>query len=501
MMASRDYDVVVVGAGNAALCAALAARETGARVLVLERAPRGERGGNSYFTDGAIRFAYEGLADIRRVIPEISDEEAERVDVGSYSRDAYLEDMIRVTDGRTDRDLARRLVEESYPTIEWMHRQGVRFALLYKNQSFESNGRYRFWGGLTVKTVGQGIGLIESLFERAREMGVDVWYEARGVAFVKEGEAVAGIVAERSGERVSVRCGAVVLAAGGFEANPEMRAQHLGSEWKAAIVRGTRHNTGDGINMAVEAGAQTYGDWQGCHSIATDVNAPKVGDFSKPGDVFKKHSYPLGIILNKRGQRFVDEGADFRNYTYAKYGREVLIQPDHVAYQVFDAKVSGMLREEYEREEATRIEAGTLEELADRLDIDRDRFLETVREYNSAVMEGDYNPHAKDGKGTRGIEPPKSNWALTIDEPPYICFPVTCGITFTFGALRVSPDSEVMAAEGRPIPGLYAAGELVGGLFHGNYPGGSGLMSGATFGKIAGSGAASFALSAGGGRG
>ncbi|MDJ0717597.1 MAG: FAD-dependent tricarballylate dehydrogenase TcuA [Prochloraceae cyanobacterium] len=491
MKNNLKYDVVILGAGNAALCAALAAREQGAKVLLLERAPASFRGGNSYFTDGAIRFAYKNLDDIRKIIPELTDEQAAKVDVGSYTEEEYFEDLMRVTKGKANRDLAQRLVNQSYPTIQWLYNQGVRFSLLYQNQAFKSNDRYHFWGSLVVKSVGKGIGLIDTLFERAEQMGVEIWYEARGKALIKNSQGkITAIEVQRGEDTVKVEAEAIVLASGGFEANPEMRVSNLGSEWKDALVRGTQYNTGDGIRMAVEVGAVSYGDWEGCHSIATDLNAPVVGDFSKPGDIFKKHCYPLGIMVNKNGDRFVDEGADFRNYTYAKYGRAILNQPDNIAYQIFDNKVAKLLREEYELEEATRLEARTLEALAARIDIDKQRFLETVRSYNEAVLEGDYNPHIKDQKGTVGINPPKSNWALKIDTPPFLAFPVTCGITFTFGGLKVTTNSQVLDTNDRVIPGLYAAGELVGGLFYHNYPGGSGLMSGATFGKIAGTHAA-----------
>ncbi len=488
------YDVVILGAGNAALCAAIAAREQGVKVLLLERAPASARGGNSYFTDGAFRFTYQNLDEIRKIIPELTDSQAAKVDVGSYTKDDYFQDLMRVTKGKANRDLAQRLVNQSYPTIRWLHLQGVKFSLLYQNQAFKSKGRYHFWGGLVVKSVGKGIGLIETLFERAEQMGIEIWYQARGQALFKDSQGkIIAIEIQHDEDIVKVEAKAIVLASGGFEANPEMRVRNLGQEWSNVLVRGTQYNTGDGIRMALEMEASPEGDWSGCHSIATDLNAPVVGDFSKPGDIFKKHCYPLGIMVNKKGVRFIDEGRDFRNYTYAKYGRAILNQPDKIAYQIFDNKVALLLREEYELEEATRIEAQTLEALAELIDIDKQRFLETIRSYNEAVSEGEYNPYIKDHKGTNCINPPKSNWALKIDTPPFLAFPVTCGITFTFGGLKVTTDTQVLDTNGRIIPGLYAAGELVGGLFYHNYPGGAGLMAGATLGKIAGECAAQFA--------
>ncbi|HEY8449282.1 MAG TPA: FAD-binding protein, partial [Bacillota bacterium] len=234
-------------------------------------------------------------------------------------------------------------------------------------------------------------------------------------------------------------------------------------------------------------GAQPYGHWSGCHAVAWDVNAPAEGGDRQVGESYQKHSYPFGIIVNKLGQRFVDEGADFRNYTYAKYGKEILRQPGMVAYQIFDSKVTHLLRDEYRIPQVTKVTAQTLEELADALDIDREGFLKTVREFNAAANSPlPFNPTIKDGRKTTGIEPPKSNWALPIDTPPFEAYAVTCGITFTFGGLRIDTEARVLDWDGRPIPGLYAAGELVGGLFYHNYPGGSGLTAGAVFGRIAG---------------
>ena len=223
------------------------------------------------------------------------------------------------------------------------------------------------------------------------------------------------------------------------------------------------------------------------------MNAPAFGD-RKVGELFQKHSYPLGIIVNVKGERFLDEGADFRNYTYAAYGRELLNQPQRAAFQIFDSKVISLLRDEYRIREVTKAEASTIEELARKLEIDVDGLVRTVREFNAAVQPVEFNPTILDGKGTKGITPPKSNWALPLDSPPFVGYAVTTGITFTFGGLRVNPKGEVLNTENYPIPGLFAAGELVAGLFYFNYPGGTGLMAGAVFGRLAGSEAARHAL-------
>jgi tricarballylate dehydrogenase len=353
-------------------------------------------------------------------------------------------------------------------------------------QSYQVDGKHRFWGGLTVEAVGGGPGLIQALYDGADRLGVEVRYGTKATGLLLDGiGAVRGVACRGPDGFFEVAARSVVLASGGFEANPEWRTRYLGPGWDLARVRGTRHNTGDGIRIALEAGAQAHGNWSGCHAVAWDAGAPPFGD-RRVGDMFQKHSYPLGIIVNVRGERFVDEGADFRNYTYAKYGREILRQPQRLAFQIFDQKVVPILREEYRIREVTKAEAGTIEELAKKLDIDAPGLVSTVEAFNAAVRSGTFNPAVLDGKGTHGIAPPKSNWALALDTPPFVGYAVTCGITFTFGGLRVTSRAEVLDTDDRPIPGLFAAGELVGGLFYVNYPGGTGLMAGAAFGRLAG---------------
>jgi tricarballylate dehydrogenase len=488
---SADVDVVVVGGGNAALSAALAARERGARVLVLERAPEAESGGNSRFTAGAMRFAFDSQDDILRLVPDLSDEERDTMVFGSYPEDEFYADMLRITHYRTDPELADLLVSRSFETMQWLAEQGVRF-VPNGRQAFMVDGTLRFWGGIVLDTAGGGPGLVEALYAAARERGIEVWFEARALQLLHDDDGVHGVRLRRHGVTTTVRAGAVVLASGGFEANAEMRTRYLGPGWDIAKVRGTRFNTGDGIVMALEAGAMPWGNWSGAHAISWDQNAPPFGDLAV-GDGFSKLSYPLGIMVNAEGQRFVDEGYDFRNYTYARYGREVLKQTGSFAYQVFDAKVASMLRDEYRIRQATRLSAESLPELARKMEgVDAAGFLATVEAYNAAIDDAvPFDPTVKDGRGTVGITPAKSNWALALDTPPFEAFAVTCGLTFTFGGLRITPErAQVLDTEERPIPGLYAAGELVGGLFYDNYPGGTGLTSGSVFGRLAGASAA-----------
>jgi tricarballylate dehydrogenase len=490
------YDVIVVGGGNAALCAALAAQETGARVLVLEAAPHEERGGNSRFTAGGMRVAYHGVDDLLELVPDLTEEERANTDFGTYTQDQFYDDLCRVTQYHTNPQMAEALVSRSLETTLWMRNRGVRFAPIYGRQAFKVEGRFKFWGGLTVEAWGGGPGLIDSLYTIALHNGVDVSYQSRALELIDDDNGVRGVLARAQGRRQSFGAKAVVLASGGFEANAEWRTRYLGPGWDLAKVRGTRFNTGDGIRMALEIGAMPYGNWSGCHAVGWDRNAPEFGDLSV-GDGFQKHSYPFGIMVNARGRRFVDEGADFRNYTYAKYGRAILEQPGQFAWQIFDRKVAHLLRDEYRIKRVTKVTAETLEELSGKLeDVDPQGFLEEAQAYNSAVQTSvPFKPNIKDGRCTSGLALNKSNWANSLDSPPFEAYAVTCGITFTFGGLKIDNKGSVINTDGLPIHGLYAAGELVGGLFYFNYPGGTGLTSGSVFGRLAGTSAARLALS------
>jgi tricarballylate dehydrogenase len=489
-MAEMTCDVVVVGAGNAALSAALSAREHGASVVVLERAPEDESGGNSRFTAGAIRTVYNGVEDLKKLIPDLTAEEVARTDYGTYTREQFYDDLGRITQYRSDPDLAEMMIERSLDTLIWLRGKGVKFLPAYGRQAFKVGDKTRFWGGLTVEAWGGGPGLVAAEHEAARRNGIDILYGTRALSLLLDERRVLGVHVRRGGRSFDIAAKAVVLACGGFEANAEWRTRYLGPGWDLAKVRGTRFNTGDGIRMALDAGAMPWGNWSGCHAVAWDRNAPEFGDLAV-GDNFQKHSYPFGIIVNVTGRRFVDEGADFRNYTYAKYGRVILDQPAQTAWQVFDAKVLHLLREEYRIRQVTKARADTIEELAQKLEgIDRQAFIAEIAAYNRAVRQDiPFDPTVKDGRRTEGLAVPKSNWANTIDTPPFEAYQVTCGVTFTFGGLRIDTSARVIDTEGEPVPGLFAAGELVGGLFYFNYPGGTGLLSGAVFGRLAGNSA------------
>ena len=484
------YDVVVVGGGNAAFCAAQAAAEGGASVLMLEKAPREQAGGNSFFTAGAVRVAYRDLATVLPLLEGLTDELTARIDLPAYTDEHFMADMLRLTEGRCDRELADVLVGDSLDTVRWMHAKGIRWELMFPRQSFPVGDRIQFFGGLALGIVGGGRGLIEQHTASARTAGIAVRYESPAVELLRdERGGVRGVVVGGANGREEIGAGGVVLACGGFEADPRMRAQYLGPNWDIAKVRGTPANTGDGIEMALRLGAQPYGHWSGCHAVFWDAGAPPTGDWELTNQL-SKLGYPIGLIVNREAKRFVDEGADYRNYTYAKYGHEILRQPGAVAYQLYDQKVVPLLRkDEYMIPSATKVEAGTIRELAGGLNLDPEALEMTIAEYNAAVQDGDFNPGVKDGKRTVGIEPPKSNWAQQLDSPPFVAYPVTVGITFTFGGVRIDSAGRVLDRAGRPIDGLYAAGELVGGLFYHNYPGGTGLMAGSVFGRRAGASA------------
>lgn len=487
-------DVLVVGAGNAAMCAAISAHENGARVMVLEAAPREERGGNSYFTGGAFRFAYDGVDDLRKICPTLDEVDLSKVDFGTYTTDQFFDDMYELTAYRTDPDLCEVLVRNSLDTAIWVAQQGVALHPGLGRQAFEVDGKFKFWGGLALHISGGGPALLEALYANAEKRGIAMAYDCPAQSLILEDGNVRGVRASLHGTELEIRAGAVVLACGGFESNTEMRAAYLGPGWDMAKVRGTRFNMGAGLKMALAAGAKPHGNWSGCHSVAWDVNAPATGDLTI-GDQFQKHNYPFGIIVNANGKRYVDEGLNFHSHTYAMYGGEILKQPGMAVWQVFDSKVTHLLRSEYRIRRVTKAESDTLEGLADQLEgVDRDQFLKTVKEFNAAcTSDRPFDPNIRDGRSTSGLEIEKTNWANPLDTPPYHAYHVTTGVTFTFGGVKVTSDAEVENSYSGTIPGLYAAGEMVGGLYFRNYGSGTGLMSGATFGRRAGAGAAAFA--------
>jgi tricarballylate dehydrogenase len=489
---NESFDVVVVGGGNAGFSAALAAAEAGARVCLLEKADRDHAGGNSYYTAGAFRCTFSGLGELRPMLEP--DARLEETELDPYAKEDFWADMRRLTDGRCDETLTRVLIEDSADAVRWLAGHGIRWRLMYERQAYRRAGRWRFFGGLVLGTVGGGKGLIAQHTVAADTAGVRVRYSATVTDLLvdDDGHRVTGVAwVDEHGDLQETRAAAVVLAAGGFEADAAKRRDHLGEEWEHAVVRGNPLNTGELLEVALSKGAAAFGDWGSCHSVAWDVAGPPAGGDRTRTNQLTRQSYPLGIVVNRAGRRFVDEGADYRNYTYAKYGREILRQPGAVAFQLFDAKTRPLLRtEEYDADTVTGAQAQDLADLAAQLGVDPDGLAETVQEFNAAIVDRPFDPAVKDGRAAR-VTPPKSNWAQALDTPPYYGYAVTCGITFTFGGLHVDESARVLARDGHgPITGLYAAGEMVGGLFSGNYPGGTGLTSGTVFGRRAGRDAA-----------
>ena len=501
-------DVLVVGSGNAGFSAATTAAQLGAKhVVLIDKCSENWAGGNTYFTAGAYRTVHDGLQDLLPLVNNVGATTANNIDLDPYTEQDFTNDMHRVCAGRSDPALCAALVTDSNSAIKWLASIGIRFQLSFNRQSYKINDRQKFWGGLHLKTQDGGKGLVEDHKAAALRHGVKIYWSTALVSLDVDERMtrVTSAILLQHGQRRKLFTGTVVLAAGGFESNPKMRAQFLGPDWDVAKVRGTPNNTGDALEIAMaDALAQPAGNWSGCHSVAWDANAEANAGDRIASNEYTKSGYPLGIMVNVDGNRFVDEGIDLRNYTYAKFGRAILAQPDNVAFQIWDARTLPWLRsEEYREERVERITAITIEDLAERCRQnsnlrDPANLVRTVRAYNEAVYahrkehpNAVWNPAIKDGLSTqsKGQKLPlaKSNWALPLDRAPFVAVKVTCGVTFTFGGLKVDPGTTqvISTATKKGIPGLYCAGEMLGGLFFQNYPGGSGLTSGTVFGRRA----------------
>src|SRR5437867_4228616 len=454
-----EYDVIVVGAGNAALAAAVSAREQGAgRVVVLEKAPQELRGGNTHYSGGLLRFAYARSEDLVPLVPD-----AERQipgffgDVEPYPRERFRQDLMRVTEGRTDPELAEILVDRSYDTVCWMAKQGIPMEPALSLSAVRVGGRIKWSPGAIIRARHEGVGLSKTWFEVARERGVEIRYGTSAVRLVQDRRGrVTGVGVHGPDGFGEVGAGAVVLGCGGFEANPEWRARSLGCPWDHAKVRGSRYYSGDGLRMALAIGALPHGQWTGCHSTPIDAGAPAYGD-RKLTDKTNRLSYPYGVLVNGKGRRFFDEGEDFQFYTYAKLGGIILGEPSGVGYQIFDSKVTHLLEGRYKT--GKPFTSDSLKDLVAQLPLDRAACAQTLEAYNAALEGGTFDPTVRDGLQTKGLDLPKSNWAQRLDTPPFAAYPVTGGITFTFGGVRVDERAQVLATDWKPIPGLYACGE------------------------------------------
>jgi tricarballylate dehydrogenase len=449
-------DVVVIGGGNAALCAAIAARRQGARVLLVERTSRAVRGGNSKYTRN-IRCAH-----------------------GSYTEEEFLADLVAVTGDDIDHELAELTIRRSRGLPAWMEAQGVRWQPAFRGTLQLARTNRFFLGG--------GKALLNTYHEAARRLGVEVRYESLVTGLRMDGARCAGVEIEAGGRTEIVPARAVVAAAGGFEANIGWLREHWGDAADNFAIRGSRWNDGLLLRRLLDLGARPRGNPRGFHAVAVDARSPQFDG----GIATRVDSIPFGIVVDRTGSRFADEGEDLWPKRYATWGRLIALQPGQVAHSVFDAKAAGRFIPAIYPPHA----AATVAELAGTMGLDPARLVDTVERYNGAVVPaGDHDPGRLDGRATRGLVPPKSNWALPLDTPPYYAYPLRPGITFTYLGVAVDRAARVLSSDGGPLENVYAAGEIMAGniLLQG-YLAGFGMTIGTVFGRLAGEGAAGHAL-------
>jgi tricarballylate dehydrogenase len=452
------FDVVVIGGGNAALCAALTARQSGATVLVVECAPRHFRGGNSRHTRN-LRCVHDAPTGTL---------------TGSYGADEFFADLVRVT-GETDERLSRLVIRESAGCPAWMTSHGVRFQASLRGTLHLARTNAFFLGG--------GKALINSYYAAAARLGIAVIYDAEVVAIDLDGAGAARTVSVAiDGGVHEIHAHAIVLASGGFEANLEWLREIWGDAAGNFIVRGTPYNRGTVLKLMLDAGAQAVGDPRACHAVAIDARAPRFDG----GIVTRLDSVPFGIVVNRSGERFYDEGEDFWPKRYAIWGRLVAEQPQQIAYSIVDAKAIGRFMPSV----FPPIVAESIRNLAARLDLPGDALESTVCRFNAAVATGVFDPAVLDGCRTVGAAPEKTHWAQRLDTPPFWAYPLRPGITFTYLGLRVDERARVLMRDGTPAANVYAAGEIMAGnILRSGYLAGFGMTIGTVFGRIAGASA------------
>ncbi len=452
---NQKFDVLVIGGGNAALCAAISARLEGASVLVLERAKKFYRGGNTRHTRN-MRCAHDEATDTL---------------TGPYPEDELFEDLLRVTEGETDEELARHMIHESKDMLNWIVEQGVKFQ--------PPLGGTLGLGRTNSFFLGGGRAMLNALYNTADRIGVTVQYEAEVTALDIQDGMFVSATARIDGKDLNIRAGAMVAAAGGFESNIDWLEEYWGEAARNFLIRGTANNQGSVLKMLLDAGVQQIGDPTQCHAVAIDARAPKYDG----GIITRLDCVVFGIVVNKHAKRFYDEGEDIWPKRYAIWGRLVAQQPDQIAYIVFDHSVLTKFMPSL----FPPIKAETIIELAEKLQIPATSLDETVADFNAAVIDGTFDHTILDDCRTEGLDPPKTHWAQRLETPPFYAYPVRPGITFTYLGTRVNKEARIQMADGKPAANMFAAGEIMSGNVLGKgYAAGIGMTIGSVFGRIAG---------------